>query len=646
MRYSSRSPLLLLVIPAVSTAACWSSPAKYDPDLHGPLDGAVAGGGRGAGPIGVAGGVSTDGANGPTGGCVPQAPCTVPGKPCTVGTTVCAADGTSTCGETAKLHANGSVCGAGDSVCLDGVCSVCKPGAECPVESQLCKRGVIDCGSGKPTCMVSGNSPNGRECGQGMVCRDGDCAECAAGDACIPSNSCHEGILECGAGASSCRDTGRPSAAGSVCGPDKVCAATGECVVCSAGKTCDLPELCLAGRIDCSTGASTCMAAGNAPNGKACGGGRVCRDGSCEACSEGMACVPANRCHAGVLSCASGAPSCVDTSRGIPDGTMCGTNQYCSNGGCVSCTPGVSCTPKNRCRTGRTSCATGASQCEEVGSVSDGRACGDRMFCRAGACQFCNQGGTCVPANRCKVGTFSCASGSEQCSESGNIRDNTNCGENRECMGGACQDCGRDNERCCSGDVCRSANFECRNDRCVRRCGPADGQCPTGCSLSQDADCKKPDGQICNGPSECQSGACGRFFPDEDEDGQGDAGAAARQSCGRAAPRRQSTNQVDCCDVDANVKRGQERFFDKRSRCNSFDYNCDGDVELDRNKRTVSCGPSSFGANDCVLQEASLGGAECGVGPFTNGACSRVSDGLGGGFCQLQGSPEFTVRCR
>ena len=130
------------------------------------------------------------------------------------------------------------------------------------------------------------------------------------------------------------------------------------------------------------------------------------------------------------------------------------------------------------------------------------------MFCRGGACQVCNQGASCAPANRCKVGTVSCSSGSEQCSESGNERDDTQCGESRECQGGICQDCGRDDEGCCGGGRCRSANFECRNDRCVRRCGPSDGQCPAGCASGQDVDCKKPNGQPCNAGVECESDNC------------------------------------------------------------------------------------------------------------------------------------------
>ena len=177
--------LLLLVLPTVA-GGCLSTPTKYDPELHGPLEAGVTNtggaGGRGSpGTGGTAG--KADGPKIPVGaeGCTAQAPCTVLGQPCIVGTTICASDGTSTCGETAKLQANGSSCGVGDSVCLDGVCSACKPGSECALESQPCRRGAIDCGSGRPECIDMGNAPNGTECGQGMVCKDGTCSLCAAG---------------------------------------------------------------------------------------------------------------------------------------------------------------------------------------------------------------------------------------------------------------------------------------------------------------------------------------------------------------------------------------------------------------------------------------------------------------------------------
>jgi hypothetical protein len=47
--------------------------------------------------------------------------------------------------------------------------------------------------------------------------------------------------------------------------------------------------------------------------------------------------------------------------------------------------------------------------------------------------------------------------------------------------------------------------------RCMempRPCGPADGQCPTGCAAGQDADCRRPNSESCAAGGECVSGNC------------------------------------------------------------------------------------------------------------------------------------------
>jgi hypothetical protein len=41
-----------------------------------------------------------------------------------------------------------------------------------------------------------------------------------------------------------------------------------------------------------------------------------------------------------------------------------------------------------------------------------------------------------------------------------------------------------------------------------RQCGVADGHCPSSCAPSQDADCKKGDGEVCANRAECSSGHC------------------------------------------------------------------------------------------------------------------------------------------
>lgn len=567
-------------------------------------------------------------------GCVPAAPCVLPDKPCIAGATICEGDGTSRCGETASLRPNGTACGGGDSVCSDGVCSACKAGLDCQLPGQPCRRGAIDCASGRPECVESGLAPNGLECGQPMmVCQEGACASCTAGSPCVPTNPCHEGTLTC-SGTVSCTDSGVSRPPGSACGTGMVCDPSGACVSCSSGMACDLPstEPCKIGTIECSGGGPKCAASGNAPNGKACGSGRVCRDGACEVCSDGMPCTPeGNRCHRGTLTCSSGNPVCADSGANVPDGMMCGTNQFCREGNCQACTPGVACSPEgNPCRTGRTSCTTGSSRCEASGNVQDGRSCGERMFCRGGDCQFCNQGAPCNPSNSCKTGSISCSTGSEACAESANVRDGTSCGANRECAAGGCQDCGRDNDRCCSGNQCRSGNFECRGNQCVRRCGPADGQCPAGCSFNQDDDCKRPNGQGCGADSQCQSNSCaGGVCCNGGQNGCGGrcVGNNDVNACGASC--------IDCPEPDRSTAQCANGRCD--FRCDSgFMKSGGGCVPQCGNRGQRCCGGACPGAGNLQCINDSCVACNCRADQVcqpngtclseVNGICQRDSD--------------------
>ncbi len=341
---------------------------------------------------------------------------------------------------------------------------------------------------------------------------------CQAGDSCLPANPCHEGTLDCAGGAAACTDSGRVKAAGSQCGVNKVCGSAGECVACVAGMACELPqEPCKTGKIECTTGAPACVTSGNAQNGKACGDGRVCRDGTCETCADGMPCTPDNKCHTGTLSCTSGRPTCMDSGTNTRNGTQCGNNQFCSNGSCVACTPNMACTPNNNsCKTGRTSCETGTSQCEEMGNQRDGAGCGDGRVCRAGECVSCGGQGQPCCGSACNGGP-SCSAGnvvspfcdngtcrervSDDCDPcedcSGNRCVAKQCGSNSVCRGGSCVGCGGQSQPCCPSGS---------NGGCVGN--PACSGSSVVAPFCDNGTCRERDSQRCGSCDDCIGNRC------------------------------------------------------------------------------------------------------------------------------------------
>jgi len=163
---------------------------------------------------------------------------------------------------------------------------------------------------------------------------------CAAGKACQPTNACHAGAITCGSGAPVCGDTGLALADGTDCGPDQVCSG-GACIACASGTPCTPANPCHAGVIACASGTPACGDTG-APlgDGSACGSDLVCSGGFCVACAAGVGCTPTNACHAGTVSCQSGAPVCVDTGAAVQDGTPCGGSRTCRAGRCMAASAG------------------------------------------------------------------------------------------------------------------------------------------------------------------------------------------------------------------------------------------------------------------------------------------------------------------
>jgi hypothetical protein len=420
--------------------------------------------------------------------CVPGAAC-APANPCREGQITCPPDGgTATCAETQRAQANGTVCGT-NMVCSNGTCGACAAGTDCMPMNRPCRTGTIVCTTGTAVCTESDNRPNGTSCGTGMVCQAGACVTCQSGASCTPTNPCHVGTLDCSTGAAVCTDTNANLPAGTSCGTDRVCSAQGTCTACMAGASCAVPgRPCRTGATTCNTGAPTCVESGNVADGSSCGSNMVCSNGSCVSCTAGLSCTPTNPCRTGMTSC-SPSITCTMTANMLPNGTTCGTDRVCNAGTCSACTAGAACQPANVCKIGATSCATGSSVCAESANLPNGTPCGSNLVCMSGSCATCSAGSACTPTNPCHTGTLSCTTGSPVCTDTTQSQpDGTSCGTNLVCRTGMCVSC-------VAGQTCQPAN----------PCKYGMTSCSTGTSVCAESG-NKPVGTLCGAAQSCSNG--------------------------------------------------------------------------------------------------------------------------------------------
>src|SRR5262249_20408781 len=152
-----------------------------------------------------------------------------PANACHAGTQSCSP--TITCADTGRNLANGTSCGT-NMVCNNGTCGICTTGAACQPANK-CKTGATSCVTGVPVCGEIANVANGTSCGTNMVCNNGTCGVCTAGNTCTNNPSvCRNGTTSCATGLMTCVDgTNKP--AGSACGTNLVCNGTGLCGDCT-----------------------------------------------------------------------------------------------------------------------------------------------------------------------------------------------------------------------------------------------------------------------------------------------------------------------------------------------------------------------------------------------------------------------------
>lgn len=58
-------------------------------------------------------------------------------------------------------------------------------------------------------------------------------------------------------------------------------------------------------------------------------------------CTAGVACIPADPCHAGETECTAQGAVCRDSLRALPDGALCGPGLACEQGRCMACANGA-----------------------------------------------------------------------------------------------------------------------------------------------------------------------------------------------------------------------------------------------------------------------------------------------------------------
>jgi hypothetical protein len=210
---------------------------------------------------------------------------------------------------------------------------------------------------------------------------------------CRPGNPCHVGKAHCAG--SACEDTGSNRQVGTTCGTDKVCDASGACVACAAGASCQLEnQPCKIGIVSCRTAAPVCVANGNLADGTACGVNRACLGGVCKS-ADGEACTADAECRE---SCTCGDAQCSTRYCGrsclcryAPPGGACGgfladgtpqpgaCNKACFQGRCLTAV-GQTCTRDADCGSGHCTCWN--SRC------GGGRLC-SRVAC---PCQWASSG--------------------------------------------------------------------------------------------------------------------------------------------------------------------------------------------------------------------------------------------------------------
>jgi hypothetical protein len=188
------------------------------------------------------------------------------------------------------------------------------------------------CADGEPKRT---SLPDGQSCNGSGQCRGGVCSVCMSGADCTGPGDCHVRQTKCVDGKPECMDTGM-SLDGKTCGADSVCS-EGQCVSCVLGASCGTPEACQRSRISscspltCTSEPMTGTSCGSDTRGNA----RVCAAGSCVYACPKSGCGDGSSCRSSRWDCSKPdqPPVCMPSE--LADGTHCADDSSCRAGACV-----------------------------------------------------------------------------------------------------------------------------------------------------------------------------------------------------------------------------------------------------------------------------------------------------------------------
>ena len=205
----------------------------------------------------------------------------------------------------------GTTCGQ-DRVCNAGTCTDCTVGATCNVTGKPCRRGTTACNTGAPVCLEAGDQPNGSVCGTDLVCSGGRLRRVHRGTRVRPRQPVPRRRHRLLADDRLQRHRQQPGERHQLRHRPRVqrrsVRARAPRARPASRPTCARPARRRArpARRCASSRATGRTAPAAAPTWCAWAA-------AASTCSAGAACVPANPCHNGTLSCSTGAPVCTDS---------------------------------------------------------------------------------------------------------------------------------------------------------------------------------------------------------------------------------------------------------------------------------------------------------------------------------------------